>query len=190
VPKHFKDHGVGVKGDEIAEIIYFSIDRYFDAVDLANMNILIQWSHNGDDLSENLDFTYKRSLDYASGKIVFGWPISRAITDEPGDINFSVRFYELDTESGKLLYSFSTKTATVKVQKGLDFQLNNDALTRASNYADKIYHNIRNTTSPTPGYIIASPEFVQYAIRNANTDTFLNTNVLECDIDTVSTKPC
>jgi len=45
VPASFARNGVGVQGDEMAEILYFTIDRYFDAVDLASSNILIaiQW---------------------------------------------------------------------------------------------------------------------------------------------------
>ena len=42
VPENFAKYGVGVQGDEIAEILYFSIDRFFDAMDLAQKEILIQ----------------------------------------------------------------------------------------------------------------------------------------------------
>jgi hypothetical protein len=30
VPAHFSKNGVGVYGDHMAEILYFSVDRYFD----------------------------------------------------------------------------------------------------------------------------------------------------------------
>jgi hypothetical protein len=39
-PEAFKQ-GVSVQGDDIAEIIYFKIDRYFDAIDLAKKQIVI-----------------------------------------------------------------------------------------------------------------------------------------------------
>ena len=35
--------GQQVQGDEVAEIIWFSVDRYFDTTDLYNTNIYIQW---------------------------------------------------------------------------------------------------------------------------------------------------
>jgi hypothetical protein len=41
IPENFAKYGVGVQGDEIAEILYFSIDRYFDAMDLAEMDIIV-----------------------------------------------------------------------------------------------------------------------------------------------------
>ena len=41
----FGRYGVGVEGDEMAEVVYFTIDRFFDAMDLASpdLNIIIQW---------------------------------------------------------------------------------------------------------------------------------------------------
>ncbi|MCI7444657.1 MAG: hypothetical protein MSA89_16540 [Clostridium sp.] len=41
VPPSFKKNGISVKGDEIAEILYFEIDRYFDATDLNTKEIYI-----------------------------------------------------------------------------------------------------------------------------------------------------
>ena len=34
--------GIGTQGDELAEIIYFSIDRYFDTADLYDKDIFVQ----------------------------------------------------------------------------------------------------------------------------------------------------
>jgi hypothetical protein len=63
IPDNFARYGVGVQGDEIAEILYFSIDRYFDAMDLADMDIIVQWKHEKDnELANNLSATYKKSL--------------------------------------------------------------------------------------------------------------------------------
>jgi hypothetical protein len=51
VPTNFARNGVGVQGDEMAEVIYFTIDRYFDAMDLANddISIAIQWQARNKD---------------------------------------------------------------------------------------------------------------------------------------------
>ena len=181
VPKHFSTYGVGVQGDEIAEILYFSIDRYFDAIDLADMEILIQWNRAGDNLSQNLDLTYKRSLEYRSGEIIFGWPVSSAMTEEPGDINFAIRFYRID-DNNKLWYSFSTKTATIKIQKGLDFELTKDSIAAADNYRNHIYDTLRNSSSPIKGYVIAEPEFIEYALRVNGENEFDDVVALNSDL--------
>ena len=43
VPPSFKTNGISVHGDQVAEIVYFRIDRFFDATDLNEMDIYIQW---------------------------------------------------------------------------------------------------------------------------------------------------
>ena len=41
VPTHFKKNGVGIQGDETAEIIYFKVARYFELADLTQTEIRI-----------------------------------------------------------------------------------------------------------------------------------------------------
>jgi len=51
VPKDFAANGVSVQGDEIAEILFFKIDRFFDATDLNECDIYVQWRSS--ELDEN-----------------------------------------------------------------------------------------------------------------------------------------
>lgn len=171
IPENFAKYGVGVEGDEIAEILYFSIDRYFDAMDLAEMDIIVQWAAENDDISKNLSATYKRSLTLQPGRIVFGWPITSEITDHPGKINFSIRFYRRGVDENNnpiLLYSFSTLTTTIKIQKGLDFSLTDETLLAAYNKNSQIYKNLRNSKKAEIGYVIAAPSFTGYFIETEN----------------------
>lgn len=163
IPDNFSKHGVGVQGDEIAEILYFSIDRYFDAMDLADMDILIQWKHEKDTSGlESLSATYKKSLTLQPGKIVFGWPITAEITEQPGNIKFSVRFYRRN--NNELIYSFSTQTKVIKIISGLDFSINEDTLKHIDDRSSQIYANLRNSSQPVIDYIIASPAFTNYYV--------------------------
>lgn len=165
VPENFAKYGVGVQGDEIAEIIYFSIDRYFDAIDLAEKEILIQWRHEKDSQGvQNLSATYKRSLTLQPGKIVFGWPISKEVTERPGNVLFSVRFYEREGEGDNavLIYSFSTATAQIKIQNGLNFELSPSITEAAIKKNDQIYKNLRNSQQAGLEYTIAMPNFAGY----------------------------
>ena len=54
IPNSFKS-GVGVQGDQVAEIIYFKINRYFDATDLNTQNIYrvgkCQWRQDKETLA-------------------------------------------------------------------------------------------------------------------------------------------
>ena len=174
IPSNFAKYGVGVQGDEIAEILYFSIDRYFDAMDLAEMDIIVQWKFAGDnDNVSNLSATYKKSLTLQPGKIVFGWPITSEITERSGNVQFSIRFYRRDEQDGdkKLIYSFSTLTSTIKIQSGLNFDLTGNEPNLAINKSNRIYQNLRNSKrTDLGGYVIAAPEFEGYFTASKNED--------------------
>lgn len=146
IPDDFKG-GVGVQGDELAEIVYFSIDRYFDTTDLYNKEIFVQWeAPNGD---KGLSVCVNKTLLFEPGKVVFGWPITSEITKNAGNVKFAVRFYERIEENNKksLRYSFSTKTNMIKINPSLDFIIDDeDAITAAIINKNKlIYENLRNS---------------------------------------------
>lgn len=172
IPDNFAKYGVGVQGDEIAEILYFSIDRYFDAMDLADMDIIVQWKHSSDnDLVSNLSATYKKSLTLQPGKIVFGWPITSEVTERSGNINFSIRFYR--REENALIYSFSTLPATIKIQAGLDFSLTLEDTQLAIKKNEQIYKNLRNSIPADIDYIIAAPVFEARWIQEEGSDELI-----------------
>ena len=41
IPANFKKNGIAVQGDDLAEVVYFKIDRYFDYMDFNNCDIFI-----------------------------------------------------------------------------------------------------------------------------------------------------
>lgn len=133
IPESFAKNGIGVQGDEIAEIVYFTIDRFFDATDLneESMNIAIQWE--AADGTAGVSKEFIRDVTSLPGKIIFGWPLVSQITSVPGNIKFSVRFYKVDTKTDSngisyeyLSYNFNTLTATVKINSSLDYKLYGD----------------------------------------------------------------
>lgn len=175
IPDNFAKYGAGVQGDEIAEILYFSIDRYFDAMDLAEMDILVQWKHSADnDLPESLSATYKKSLTLQPGKIVFGWPITKEMTERSGNIQFSVRFYR--RENNTLVYNFSTLPAQVKIQSGLDFELSDESIALAINKNTAIYNNLRNSVPANITYVVAAPVFEARWVQAQDSDELVPAN--------------
>ena len=101
IPEDFRKNGVAVQGDDRAEIVYFSIDRYFDLTDLYHKEIFILWNPPGRDGKPVSDGTMlspviNKSLYYKPNHVVFGWPIVKEMTEYAGDMEFSVRFYDRD----------------------------------------------------------------------------------------------
>ena len=120
----------GVVGDNMCEIVTFTIDRYFDYTDLANARICVQWklpAKAGEEAEEGISHIGLIDLNTVSGKIRFGWPLTEALTKAAGNITFAVRFYVEKTitdEDGQsqsqFVYLFNTLPATIPIREGLN----------------------------------------------------------------------
>lgn len=143
IPADFQKNGVSVQGDESAEMVFFSIDRYYDSFDLMGptdydiahnsktpVHVIIQWetkNRKGISLAF-LDEHNRPFIDKAADKLYFGWPISSEITEDAGEVKFNVRFYQFSGQNdaeGKPILSFglNTQTAKVKINSALNFTI-------------------------------------------------------------------
>lgn len=167
IPSRFASYGAGVQGDEVAEIIYFSIDRYFDIHDLYDKEILIQWENAAvPNPDKGLSVTINKTLQVIPNKVVFGWPLTEEITAHPGKVKFSVRFFDRKESTPEdpqeyLLYSFSTLTSEIKINSGLDFDIDiSDNLQYTIvDKNDQIYNHIRNSVNANPLWPAKMPIF-------------------------------
>lgn len=127
VPPEFKRNGISVQGDQIAEIIYFTIDRYFDTTDLYDddIHIVIQWETaiNGKTSDKGISLAILKDVVRFKdeGKMLIGWAINNKITAQPGTVKFAVRFYRI--QDNELTFSLSTLTQTAIINPGLDYSL-------------------------------------------------------------------
>jgi hypothetical protein len=125
VPPSFAN-GVSVQGDEVAEVVYFKVNRFFDATDLDTKDIFIQWrcaAKNADGTPvEGVSVPWIKDIESEPGFIIFGWPLSSDITKAAGEVQFAVRFYEFNDKK-QLVYSLSTLTQKVTIKPALDFDL-------------------------------------------------------------------
>ena len=124
IPANFSKNGVGVRGDHMAETLYFKIDRYFDHQDLFNVDeIIINWQFRGANESRNKELETHTSLafapddEYIPGCVVFGWVIDNEMTPSKGTLSFSVSF--LKKENNRYQYALNTTIATVNVNDSL-----------------------------------------------------------------------
>lgn len=164
IPADFKKNGVAVQGDDLAEVVYFMIDRYFDAMDLNNTEIYIEWeTPKGKDgtVTKSVSETYLKMIDDENypGKLIFGWAISDAITKDSGTLKFSVRFVQWNDEKKKIVYSFNTLTAQVTIHPNLGLDLENDEYD-IDNCNDRLLDRIMHS-EVVGGIKAAIPYFLQ-----------------------------
>lgn len=157
IPANFASNGVGVQGDEMCEVVYFTIDRFFDMQDLAsdNIHIAIQWelTRNGEQL-KGFSRNFGKDIESVPGKIIFGWPISHELTETSGSIRFAIRFYSIDADNSSFNYSLTTLPATVRINSSLDHDVIANALEEI-NHGQVITKRIKNAgiynpSMPTP----------------------------------------
>lgn len=122
VPPAFVQNGISVQSDEVAETLYFKIDRYYDATDLATQNVFIEWKNAAGETGVSLPWVF--DIESEPNYIIFGWPLSSRITGTAGQVQFAVRFYTQDEGApDRLTYSFSTLTQTATIKPGLAFDI-------------------------------------------------------------------
>ena len=178
IPASFKKNGVAVQGDDLAEVLYFKIDRYFDYMDLNNCDIYIQWetpkAADGTTI-KSASPAYIRDIESEPGKLIFGWALSDAITANSGTLKFSVRFFQWeDPENVKaggdkiIAYSFSTLTAQVLIQPSINFNPEKDEYL-VDDVANRLLERLENS-QVVGGYAAAIPDFVVDLVENPQTN--------------------
>lgn len=124
---------LSVTNDHNAETIYFKCDRYFDTMDLANTNCVIQYQ-NANPSTADGGFIYPvpfidTTTFAAEHKIAFPWVIEGPATAYSGNVTYSIKFYILSENGQDFIYVLNTIPCTGKVLKGMD------VLKTTSNYS-------------------------------------------------------
>ena len=158
----------GVQLDNYAEIITFTIDRYFDYKDLAapGTQIAVQWiNESANPKVEGVSFIQLVDLETygAENKIRFGWPITGEMTAAAGNLRFAVRFFTSQTdEDGKITfnYLFNTTPASIPIRPTLSVDFNGEDVVKKTNDFELFSNYITNSMHPSYG-IPSSVTFVE-----------------------------
>lgn len=109
---------IGVAGDAYVETVFFKIHRYFDTIDFASTDLVpyIEWKRgNKKDISPAYAIEFIRDTDY----ILIGWTLTQEILEEPGVLEFALRFVS-ESPDNEILYSYSTLPAKVNIVNSLN----------------------------------------------------------------------
>lgn len=141
---------LGLEKDHKSETIYFMIDRYVDYMDLTQTCCVVQFN-NAHNQTRYYPVPFYDIYKFAAeGKIIFPWCLDAHVTDFPGPIEFSIRFFKIgeiineNNEAVPVLdYNFNTLPATSKVLKGIEeYKLETDEYFLKPGEADRIWSYI------------------------------------------------
>jgi hypothetical protein len=150
LPKAFSTCG-GVVGDTMCEIVTFTIDRYYDYVDLATTNICVQWSTPGPEKKEGISHISLIDLETEPGKIRFGWPLTSEVTAAAGNVEFAVRFFAEKKGTKELVYILNTVPAKLPIKAGLNVKSDATIINAASLFETFVENSMN------PSFAIPSP---------------------------------
>lgn len=137
----------GVVGDDMCEIVTFTVDRYFDYVDLATAQICVQWSTAD---GEGISHIGLRDYETIPGKIRFGWPLTKEMTKKAGPITFAVRFFMKDADTDKFVYLLNTLSTTITIRPTLILQNPGMDATDVTSLFGQFVQSSTNPTYPMP----------------------------------------
>ena len=172
VPASFAKNGVGIVSDELAEILWFKINRYFDIKDFGlaiaganstnlkddKLHILIEWE--APDGTKSASWAYAIDNETDPDYIYFGWALTgEHLTAKAGQIKFAIRILQYNADG--LAYSFATQVASVAIKPTLELDLTAEDLVIEA-VADKISNRIMG------GQIAFCPVFVDTEVENAD----------------------
>ena len=154
------DYVYAVVGDDLAETLYFETDRYFDNVDLNDMTIAIVVNTGKE---KYLVPTSVRDITSKPAKIIFGWPISKEITENSTTLEFAVRFYTFN-EKQQLAYNLSTQTNKLIVKPGLNYKT--DEVNDLSTVSNRVANLLKNYNKLGTAAVLP-PEFYYCSYASA-----------------------
>lgn len=125
---------LSVAKDHRAEYIYFKVDRYYNQLDLATLDCIIQYENAEGTQSVYGVPGYELRQIWDENRIIkenyllFAWPISGLVTKKAGKVKFSMMFYRLrrnydgagEITSIEFDYKLNTRTSISSVQYGMD----------------------------------------------------------------------
>ena len=186
VPAQFNRCGA-VQGDQICEIVVFSVDRYFDYQDLDMTNICVQWVNAAGE--EGISHIQMKDQETIPGKLRFGWPLTSNITKKDGTVQFAVRFYkEYNEEGGDKTYTYilNTLPANLVVKKNIGVS---DANIKPENREENVLDLFANVVanSQNPSYVIPKNPFFVNPGHDITADNY-STTKFGAAIETDATK--
>lgn len=148
---------LSVEYDHNSETIYFSVDRFYDNIDLSTMFCVIQYQNANPDKSKNgfiYPVPYFDIITKAKeNKMLFQWAIQGPATAYSGTVTFSIKFYKISSiiqdsvngiSTSKKVYDYvlNTQPAKSKVLHGLDIYATSENYHFDSTEVEAIYQRI------------------------------------------------
>lgn len=152
---------IGVVGDNYAEIVFFKIARYFDTVDFGSTSVMatIEWQKTSGSKNSGVSAAWVKELSLdPDGDVLIGWPIQEEMTEEAGNIEFSLRLVQIDPDNeNSFIYSFGTEPAIATIGKSLNLYSPEDDTVEIFDSSSVILRRLKSTMAADDSFGVIDP---------------------------------
>lgn len=111
---------LSVESDHKSEVIYFTVNRFYDFYDLTEAVCVIQYRNAKSEVRAYAVPYYDIETFGDEDLILFPWVVDGEVTRAGGSVEFNIRFYKLSEPGNYYIYNISTAPVRSKVLKGID----------------------------------------------------------------------
>lgn len=125
---------LSIEKDHKSEVVYFSVNRFADYMDLAQTCCVIQYNVSRKINGKTVNKTYFYPVPFFDiytkadeGKMLFPWCLDASVTVSSGDVEFAICFFKIGTritDNGQAeyiyTYNLNTLPAKSKIIKGIE----------------------------------------------------------------------
>lgn len=135
---------LSVSEDHNSEVLWFSVDRFYDSYDLYHCTCWIQYINANKEKFYYAAPLFVKGEEYGSDTILIPWVVSKEVTSKSGPIEFAFEFFTLSEDKTRFIYKLHTNPAKSQVLQGLQIEdPQNDAKEQfAADELHKIYSEL------------------------------------------------
>lgn len=124
---------LSVYKDHNAEVVWFSVDRFYDDIDLFGSTCYIQYKNALNE--QHISIVIPQVIKETDHDMLYiPWPITSAATKGTGNITFAFQFFKLSDNKTDINYSINTKPVTSKILNGLHVDALDEEVEDDNNY--------------------------------------------------------
>lgn len=141
---------LSVEQDHKSEIIYFKVDRYYEAMDLADTVCIIQYTNKTTGRSGCYAVPFYDTITYSTNevdenykpKILFPWCIDALATEKAGQLEYAIKFFKV-ADNNTIVYTLNTVPAVSKILKGLNPEDNEESLNPNASILEQLLNRVQ-----------------------------------------------
>lgn len=122
---------LSVEREHKAEVLYFTVNRYFDYIDLSETVCIIKYVNANkkshyyavpfyDVVTPNQSSWDEGKDDKSTDLMLIPWVLDGQVAEAAGEVKFSFEFYKMDADGLGIIYSLNTLPATGTILHGME----------------------------------------------------------------------